>query len=67
MTGKRMIVPMIIVLIIGIVLVGLGKFDWLIWGIILICPLMHLFGHNHSGHNHSSHKNNKKSSSEHPH
>ncbi|MCM3669831.1 DUF2933 domain-containing protein [Mesobacillus maritimus] len=73
MNGKRMIVPMIIVLIIGVTLAGLGKWEWLVWGIFLLCPLIHLFGHNHSGHNHSgnnhsSHNNNKKSSSEqHPH
>ena len=29
-------------------------FQWLPFGILLLCPLMHLFGHNHGGHSHSS-------------
>ena len=51
MTRKQLIIP--IMLIFGIVVVALGKWDWLIWGILLLCPLIHLFGHNHSGHSHS--------------
>ncbi|HCC3219308.1 TPA: DUF2933 domain-containing protein, partial [Legionella pneumophila] len=43
----------LLVIIIGIVAAIYGKWDWLIWGIFLLCPLMHLFGHDHSGHNHS--------------
>ncbi len=34
-----------------------GKWDWLIYLLFLLCPLMHLFGHNHGGHDHSEHMN----------
>lgn len=53
MTGKKLIFPIMIVLAFGAVVAVLGKWEWLIWGIVLLCPLMHLFGHNHSGHSHS--------------
>lgn len=63
MANKKLVIPIIIVLIIGIAaIIGSGRWDWLIWGIVLICPLMHLFGHNHSSHSHS-----KKDSSNHHH
>lgn len=55
MLGKRYLIPLLVVLAgVGVALAILGKWNWLLWGIILLCPLMHLFGHNHSGHNHSS-------------
>ncbi|XJZ28058.1 DUF2933 domain-containing protein [Bacillota bacterium Lsc_1132] len=51
---KKLTVPIFIVLAIGIILAVLGKWNWLVWGVLLLCPLMHLFGHNHSGnHNHN--------------
>lgn len=51
MARKQLMIPVIIlVLIFGIVAAVLGKWDWLLWGMILLCPLIHLFGHNHSGH-----------------
>ncbi|MCM3364398.1 DUF2933 domain-containing protein [Niallia sp. Sow4_A1] len=53
MTLKKLAIPILLVIIIGIVAAIYGKWDWLIWGIFLLCPLMHLFGHDHSGHNHS--------------
>lgn len=53
MAAKRLIVPLLIVLTIGIAVAVFGKWEWLIWGIFLLCPLMHLFGHNHSGHGNS--------------
>ncbi|WP_394237583.1 DUF2933 domain-containing protein [Niallia oryzisoli] len=53
MTGKKLIFPIMIVLAIGAVIAVLGKWEWLIWGIVLLCPLMHLFGHDHSGHSHN--------------
>lgn len=53
MTVKGLLIPITIVLVFGIVVAVLGKWDWLLWGIVLLCPLMHLFGHNHSGHDHS--------------
>ncbi|MBM4764627.1 DUF2933 domain-containing protein [Bacillus sp. B15-48] len=54
MTGKQLIIPIGIVLIFGIMAAVLGKWELLIVGIFLLCPLMHLFGHNHSGHNHNN-------------
>lgn len=53
MSGKQHKITIMIVLTVGIVIAVLGKWEWLVWGLVLICPLMHLFGHNHSGHNHS--------------
>lgn len=35
-----------------IVIAMLGKWNWLFYGLILLCPLLHFFGHNHGGHNH---------------
>lgn len=53
MSSKRLILPISIVIFIGVLVALFGKWEWLIWGLLLLCPLMHLFGHNHSGHNHS--------------
>lgn len=67
MTGKKLAIPILLVLIIGIVAAIYGKWEWLIWGIFLLCPLMHLFGHKHSGHDHSGHNHNKGGHSGHHH
>lgn len=49
MKKKKFLIPIIFGLaVIGVILAILGKFNLLIWGIILLCPLIHLFGHNHS-------------------
>ena len=49
MKKKKFLIPIIYGLaVIGVILAILGKFNLLIWGIILLCPLIHLFGHNHS-------------------
>lgn len=58
MTAKRLIIPVAIFLVFGIVVAILGKWDWMIWGLLLLCPLIHLFGHNHSGHGHEHSENN---------
>ena len=43
----------------AVVLVVLQKWQWLLYGALLACPLMHLFmhgGHGHGGrHNHAEH------------
>lgn len=43
----------------------LGKWDWLVYGLFLLCPLMHLFGHHHSGHSGHSGNNAHSNSSKH--
>ncbi|MFX3624593.1 MAG: DUF2933 domain-containing protein [Ectobacillus sp.] len=51
MLGKRFLIPLLAGIgTVGIALAIAGKWNLLLWGIFLLCPLMHLFGHNHSGH-----------------
>lgn len=55
MLKKPVLIPIILcIAAVVIVLMVLGKWNILVWGLFLLCPLMHLFGHNHSGHNHSN-------------
>lgn len=61
MKNKKLLIPIVIgIAVIGVALAVLGKFNLFIWGLILLCPLMHLFGHNHSGHDHSKHNHSEK-------
>ncbi len=54
---KKFAIPILIALVIVFILALLGKWTWILWGIILLHPLMHVFGHNHSGsHNHAKNK-----------
>ncbi|UOF92286.1 DUF2933 domain-containing protein [Fodinisporobacter ferrooxydans] len=41
---------LIIALLLGMIaLVVFGSWSWLLYGLFFLCPLMHLFGHNHHG------------------
>lgn len=42
-----------LILVAVVTIIVSGKWEWLFYGLILLCPLMHLFGHNH----HSGHDN----------
>lgn len=54
-TWKHMLIALLVIAFVTITL--FGKWDWLLYGMILLCPLMHLFGHNHhsGSDNHSNH------------
>ncbi|WP_035099888.1 DUF2933 domain-containing protein [Aneurinibacillus terranovensis] len=56
MSVKRLVILLVIAGV--IVSIALGKWTLLLYAGFLLCPLMHIFGHNHSGHNHSSDGNN---------
>ncbi|WP_096183607.1 DUF2933 domain-containing protein [Effusibacillus lacus] len=50
---KRLLLVAVLAVLVGFAIAG--RWDWLLYGLFLMCPLMHLFGHNnHSGH--SGHK-----------
>ena len=54
---KKFTIPILIALVIVLILALLGKWTWILWGVILLHPLMHVFGHNHSGsHSHAQNK-----------
>jgi hypothetical protein len=43
----------IVIVIATIAVIVFKKWDGFIYGLIFLCPIMHLFGHkHHSGHNH---------------
>ncbi|CCQ97159.1 hypothetical protein CULT_580025 [[Clostridium] ultunense Esp] len=50
---KRLVI--LVILLSAVSLLIFKKWDWLLYGLILLCPLMHLFGHGHSGNGSSSH------------
>lgn len=52
---KGVLITILVGVVIAIVIQG--KWDWLIYPMFLLCPLMHLIGHNHGGHDHSEYKN----------
>ena len=54
MSNKKLMISIVLAfMVIGTVFAVLGKFSILLWGILLLCPIMHLFGHNHSGNKHT--------------
>lgn len=61
MLKKKLLIPIMMSLVVLTIVMVLGKWNLLVWVLFLLCPLMHLFGHNHSGHGVSGHHHSESS------